>query len=197
MRHAFYGLLAAAFLPACAFAVDGVVLINQSTVTSAGGFPYTISQPGSYKLSGNLSVPANIDGILITASNVTLDLNGFSIVCAQTTVIEAPPTVITIGAVTGVTIRNGTISSGGGFPLNTLSAAGVVAEDLTIIGPPGGGGDVALGPSAVVRRVLFPTGTIGLSCQTLVVDSVAAIFVRSTPSGSCVYTFGFVVGQII
>src|SRR5271170_3750944 len=67
--------------PFCAFAVDGVVLINQSTVTAAGGFPYTITQPGSYRLSGNLTVPnVNTDGIVISVDNVNIDLNGFSII---------------------------------------------------------------------------------------------------------------------
>ena len=73
-------LVAMAFVPASLFAVDGVTLINQAIVTAAGGFPYTISQPGSYRLSGNLTVPdANTSAILINASNVTLDLNGFAI----------------------------------------------------------------------------------------------------------------------
>jgi hypothetical protein len=73
-------LIGAAFLFAApAFAVDGVVLINQSTVMAAGGFPYKITQPGSYKLSGNLVVASSTDGIDILTSNVTLDLNGFTI----------------------------------------------------------------------------------------------------------------------
>jgi parallel beta-helix repeat protein len=63
-----------------AFAVDGVALINQATVMAAGGFPYVITQPGSYKLSGNLVVSAaNTRGIDIMASNVSIDLNGFTI----------------------------------------------------------------------------------------------------------------------
>ena len=62
-----------------AFAVDGVVLINQASITAAGGFPFSIIQPGSYKLSGNLVVPAEADGIHIIGAGVTLDLNGFSI----------------------------------------------------------------------------------------------------------------------
>ena len=49
-------LLIAALAAPCAFAVDGIVLINQSTVMAAGGFPYIISQPGSYKPSGNLTM---------------------------------------------------------------------------------------------------------------------------------------------
>jgi hypothetical protein len=63
-----------------AFAIDGQVLINQSTVEAAGGFPYKITQSGSYKLSGNLVVSAaNTDGIDIEVNNVTIDLDGFTI----------------------------------------------------------------------------------------------------------------------
>jgi len=57
-----------------------VTLINQATVQAAGGFPYTIGQPGSYRLSGSL-IAASTGAIDITASNVTLDLNGFTIAC--------------------------------------------------------------------------------------------------------------------
>src|SRR3977135_1627429 len=69
------------------YAVDGVVLIDQNralagnvTPGDAPGFPVTISQSGSYRLSGNITVPdLNTTAIHITADYVTLDLNGFSI----------------------------------------------------------------------------------------------------------------------
>ena len=51
-----------------AFAVDGQVLINQSTVMAAGGFPYRITQPGSYKLAGNLSMTTTVNGNQLDAS---------------------------------------------------------------------------------------------------------------------------------
>lgn len=65
----------------------GVISINQEkalegevTPGDAPGFPVTISVPGSYELSGNLQIPdANTSGIVVTADNVTLNLNGFSI----------------------------------------------------------------------------------------------------------------------
>jgi hypothetical protein len=83
----------AAFLPTCLWAVDGVVLINQSTVMAAGGFPYVISQPGSYKLSGNLNMPTpGLDAIQIKSDNVTLDLNGFTISGPGVSVTGAPGT---------------------------------------------------------------------------------------------------------
>jgi hypothetical protein len=84
-----------------AFAVDGVVLINQASVMAAGGFPYKITQSGSYRLSGNLTVPANTDGIDITVDNVTLDLNGFTIK-GQITCIGQPVTSCTPGTGEGV-----------------------------------------------------------------------------------------------
>jgi hypothetical protein len=88
MKKRIFIPLAMALLPACAFAIDGVVLINQATVVAAGGFPYIITQPGSYKLSGNLvcCTPKNSnpsvaqpEAIHVAANNVTIDLNGFSI----------------------------------------------------------------------------------------------------------------------
>ena len=39
MRKTVLVMLAMALVPFCAFAVDGVVLINQSTVNAAGGLP--------------------------------------------------------------------------------------------------------------------------------------------------------------
>ncbi len=70
-----------------AIAADGTKQINQARALAGGltpgdtvGFPVTISQSGSYTLSGNLTVPnENTTAIEITADNVTLDLNGFAI----------------------------------------------------------------------------------------------------------------------
>lgn len=196
MRVGILYLLALALAAPCAFAVDGVVLINQSTVMAAGGFPYTISQPGSYKLSGNLQAPAGSNGIVIAASNVTLDLNGFTIFGSS------------IGLGTGVllsarnspkatTVRNGTISGNGLFVDLEGTLSGTVLENLTLIDL-SGGGDAEFGGSVIVRRVFFPTGEIAVGCQALVVDSVAGLFHRNTaPSTLCPYTFGFITGPVL
>jgi hypothetical protein len=187
------GLLALAMLlvPAYAFAVDGQVLINQSTVMAAGGFPYTISQSGSYKLSGNLVVPAGSAAIQISASYVTLDLNGF-------TVIGSPgifDLILATGSFKGITIRNGTISAGSGPPLDTSLAVGTVLEDLSLIQSNGGGG-VLLGSSVIVRRVSYPGAAITVSCPALVVDSLASLFIRNTTT-STACTFGFITGAVL
>jgi hypothetical protein len=70
------------------YAVDGVLLIDQNralagnvTAGDAPGFPVSITQRGSYKLSGNLTVPDSMTtAIEISSDFVTIDLNGFSIV---------------------------------------------------------------------------------------------------------------------
>jgi len=97
-----------------AHATDGVVLINQASVLSSGGFPYKITQPGSYRLSGNLVVTGSTDAIDIAASNVTLDLNGFAILGPN--VFYPPCTTACTGiadngsAPAAVTVRNGSLS---------------------------------------------------------------------------------------
>jgi hypothetical protein len=109
--------LLAALIVTCSaltvFAIDGVVLIDQNralagdvTPGDAPGFPVTISQPGSYKLSSNLAVPANTDGIVIAADHVTLDLNGFRVAGGGS------GRGIFNGAIgrLGLAIRNGTIT---------------------------------------------------------------------------------------
>src|SRR5262245_45192224 len=75
-------------IPISAHAANGVIPIDQDralagnvTLAEAAGFPVTISQSGSYRLFGNLTV-TNVDTtvIQVTADSVTLDLNGFSII---------------------------------------------------------------------------------------------------------------------
>jgi hypothetical protein len=90
----------------------------------APGYPITLSQPGHYKLMGNLVVPANTGGILITASDVTLDLNGFTVsgpvkcsqnvatlvvVCGEVAIANGSIGIRVAFGVTGTTIRNGTV----------------------------------------------------------------------------------------
>jgi hypothetical protein len=65
---------------ASARAVDGTIEINDAKVKAATGYPYKITTGGSYRLTGNLTVTAAFDAIDVTAADVTIDLNGFSIV---------------------------------------------------------------------------------------------------------------------
>lgn len=70
-----------------ALAGDGIREINASCAEGSGcfsgdspGLPVTITEAGSYRLTSNLPIAnVDIDGIIVDASDVTLDLNGFAI----------------------------------------------------------------------------------------------------------------------
>ena len=105
------GLLAVA-IATPALAVDGVVEINQAramaggiTPTDGPGFPITLGESGSYRLTGDLTVAAGVQGIYIEADNVTLDLNGFTVTGGGGAIADG----IGILAVKNVEIRNGTV----------------------------------------------------------------------------------------
>jgi hypothetical protein len=169
------------------FAVDGVVLISQSTVTAAGGFPFKITQPGSYKLTTNLVVPADKGGIIVAAQDVTLDLNGFGITgavlcdvqgitCAPLPARETIGIEAVIGVVNGqannifgVNIKNGHVR---GFTIG-ISTFGGIVEEITAQGNLRVG---VQGFNTVVRRndVSRNHGS-GIECnQCIVRDNMAA-----------------------
>ena len=121
------GLLLGGPLVGMSQAVDGTKLITQNnalagnvTPGDAPGFPVTISQPGSYRLASNLTVPdENTTAIEITAENVTLDLNGFTIqgptVCGGLPLVCAPTGSGrgVSGGRRGITLVNGTVEGMG------------------------------------------------------------------------------------
>ncbi len=117
-----FGLSLLAFVPA-ALAVDGVTLINQATSTNGlagcphAGFPILICKSGSYRLSGDLTIAGvNTDAIDITANDVTLDLNGFSIV-GPVTCQAGTYAVVCSGSGTGYGVLT-TVLPSGLFPAN-------------------------------------------------------------------------------
>jgi parallel beta-helix repeat protein len=60
--------------------VEPRVAVNAINTPANGSAVHVISQPGSYYLTSNIAVDFGQTGIEIDASNVTLDLNGFSII---------------------------------------------------------------------------------------------------------------------
>jgi parallel beta-helix repeat protein len=161
-------------------AVDGVIEINQAKVEASGGFPYTISQLGSYRLTSNLIIDsAGTTAIRVTASNVTVDLNGFVIsgvtVCSGSPVTGcAPP-----GAGRGIDgetaggggVRNGVVRGMGGEGI-ALGPAGRV-EDVRVVS--NGGRGVVVGVSSRVSDAsVLRNGASGieLGADSSVSDSV-------------------------
>jgi hypothetical protein len=151
----------ALLLSAPVFAVDGQILINQSTVMAAGGFPYKITQPGSYKLSGNLVVPANTDGIDVTADNVTLDLNGFNISGNRTCTYTAAGISCT-GSIEGW----GVLSQGSSTAVKNGSVTGMSGGIAAIAGS---------GTGALIEEVRVSQCQVGISAVGIVRRSTASL----------------------
>jgi hypothetical protein len=128
------------------------------------GTRYVISQPGSVFLSADIFLN---NAILISASNVTLDMNGFFIT-PLTTVGTGAAIEISSGA-QNVSIRNGTVKAnvnGGGFSTGILCPAGsrgVRLRDLILSGCTTNG--ISTGTGAVIESCIAQTnsGTAGIN----------------------------------
>jgi hypothetical protein len=163
---------------------DGVVYIDQNRAVEGGvtpgddaGFPVTISQSGSYRLSGNLTVPdSNTTAIQITADFVTLDLNGFSIVgpvvCTTGTATTCPARGTGIGVQAdggqapfprGIRIRNGVVR-GMGLMGILLQGNGSFVERVTVDSNAGGGMSVA---GSVIESAATQNGSFGIIASTI------------------------------
>jgi parallel beta-helix repeat protein len=79
---------------------------------SGGSAEFLITQPGSYYLTTNIISVSDLHGINISANNVSLDLNGFSLLHVAGTVGNYDGIYIH-GGYTNITVCCGTISSWG------------------------------------------------------------------------------------
>jgi hypothetical protein len=136
--HAFVAAFAACTLllsAGAASASDGEILINQAKVNAGGiapgdtaGFPATLSRPGRYKLTSNLKPPSRTTAIEVTANNVNIDLNGFTISSDDSSENHG---VDAQGAV-GLKVTNGTIT-GFNSAINNFGGAFAVIENMRLI----------------------------------------------------------------
>lgn len=86
--------------------------------TPISSLPYTISQSGSYYLTGDLTGVSGQPGISVTASDVTIDLNGF-------TLIGVPGSTDGISAAAGpnrIAVLNGRVRNWGAHGVNLQHA---------------------------------------------------------------------------
>jgi hypothetical protein len=167
-------------------AVDGVIEINQALVTAAGGFPYKIITPGSYRLTGDLTVSAvATDAIDISAAPVTIDLNGFS--------LTGPSSGGTgISDATGqLTVENGKIQQFA-LGLNTSVGPDIVSNMTTL--------NTFIGltvENADVSHYRALSTTYGISCRSNCMISNATISAGTTGISIGFFNNGLVSGSVI
>lgn len=123
--------------------IDGRIPLTQSDCC-----PLTISASGSYYLKSDLVLASpQPEAVLITASDVTLDLNGFRIEAAN-----FGDGIVTSGSLTRVTIRNGSVVRALGHAVNLGSTVQAVLQDLNVQqNQPGTA--ISAGEAAAVRDV--------------------------------------------
>jgi hypothetical protein len=167
--------------PLIALIISATLSSAQTVITS---LPYTISSPGTYLLNPTLHYPLGSgNAITVTASNVTLNLNGYGIIntATQTTTTA---TCVFASNIENITIENGEIfgfqfgihllgpSTGTNFNIGHIvqglrlaycTARGIFLENasnclvqnclLSSIGTTGGGINVGLGYGILVFSV--------------------------------------------
>jgi hypothetical protein len=179
---------------------DGVTEINavRAVAGSINGnpsldppfYPVTITQPGSYRLTSNLSGSGGFTPPLIevTASNVTIDLNGFAL-------SNAVRGIDATGS--NVTVRNGSVFDmadisvwmrGPGARVESVRVSGATTGGIVLTGTDGLVSD-SIAVAAGAWGIVVPNGTIrgcvatgsgtgfntlgGLSSMVVVVNSAA------------------------
>jgi len=147
-----------------ALASDGVLEINQTCAVQTGcfsgdsaGLPVTITRSGSYVSTSDLNTggiaggPGNLNGIAVSASDVTLDLGGFSVSCRNIFPPQACGggtgigVVATSDAVENLSLRKGTIRGMGSDGIR-LAGQHHLVDDVRVIGN-GGSGIVVTRPT--------------------------------------------------
>ena len=151
-------------LGSAAHASDGVFEINADCAVfgcfdgDTGGLPVEIVNPGSYRLTGNLTTPSTNQTLIdVNADDVSIDLNGFAlqgpVSCSGSTVsCSASGTGDGIDASARVNIRihNGTVTGMGDDGIRV--GRGAWLEELTVAENAGIGIE-ALSPGSVLRRL--------------------------------------------
>lgn len=139
-------------MPIAVRAGDGMSEINQVSISGSGGLPFTISTSGSYIRTSNLVLSSTEPAALqITAPDVYLDLNGFSIIgpesCSSMPEIAGVVSEV-LATQRGVTVVNETIQGCGRSGLDLGEKARVAHVRVRCAGHIG----IAVGGASRVER---------------------------------------------
>jgi hypothetical protein len=113
-----------------------------------------IDRPGSYYLSTNIIGVAGKNGILIETNNVTLDLNGFSLLGTTGNVNG----IFVISAQKSISVRNGIISDWGGSGVSFINCQNVQFQNLQVFN--NGAGGLTLGSRALVQDCISSSNAL-------------------------------------
>ena len=116
--------------------------INSGPVTTITSIPngtsYWITSPGTYRLANDIEWqggPLGLTPFLITASNVTLDLNGKTVLAVDSTSNSYNSTGISVGESTQVVITNGILEGFREYGITVtesrnVTLSGIIVRDI-------------------------------------------------------------------
>ncbi|MES2477301.1 MAG: hypothetical protein V4640_16060 [Verrucomicrobiota bacterium] len=187
------------------------LVAGQPGVAISAAGTITISQPGSYYLTGNVTITsAAANGITVSSSNVTVDLNGFALICTSVdggtgvSLVNASNVRITNGHILGgTTVSGSTFTLAGWYNgiISTSEQPGQVATDIDVIGTRNHGISLSYQGSRAERCSSFTTGGYGIHASSISFCTARkagshAIFNSSDPDSSSVDScFGETVGN--
>jgi hypothetical protein len=173
-------LLMLACLPTPSHAGDGRFELNHEAALkgipaigdSAPGYPITISQQGSYILTGDLEQSdPNVDVLEITADDVSIDLNGFA--------IRGSTTCTAVNHPSGWLSHLDCSPTGAGTAITAIGQTRISIHDGSIHGIAGNGVELTDGS---VHNVRF--GEVGNVC----LGALGVASVRNVKAELCDYT---------
>jgi hypothetical protein len=143
--------------------------------TPISSLPFTISNSGSYYLTGTVTGVSGTNGITVVANNVTVDLNGFSLLGAVGSLDG-----INIGGgshigCTNITLANGSISGWGRYGIDASVSWNAVLEEILI--SKNTNSAVNLGILSTVRHCnAFSNGSYGFIGGSALLEGCSANF---------------------
>lgn len=158
--------------------------------TAISSAPFTISTPGAYYLTTNVTTTVS-NAIVINVSGVTLDLNGFTISSTVANAASGGTAILINGALTDIAIYNGHIVSGvttnagiysgSGFSNGILYPTNSVTKNIRI------NGVTVLGCLAYGIGLPPRNSTLVESCtvQTAGTTGISASVVKSCTAMNC------------
>jgi parallel beta-helix repeat protein len=105
--------------------VEPRIALSEANTPGSSTSVFDIVEPGSYYLTGNID--SSKCPIRIMTSDVTIDLNGFTI--SNTSLL---PAIYGAFARSNITIRNGSIIRSGGFGIDISEVEGGLIENVTV-----------------------------------------------------------------
>ena len=129
--------------------VEPRIAINATNTPGDAANHFIINQPGSYYLTSETIVASGKNGIRLTTSNITVDLNGFRLVGSTGSLSGI---VLPVSGQRNVTIKNGVVSSFGQLGIDLNLVRNCIIRDIQVVDS--GANGIHLGDSGVVTACI-------------------------------------------